>query len=56
MAEFDELAYKNAYNKAKYEQIAIRLPVGCRMAIKAKAEAKGLSVAAYIWSLVEADK
>ena len=56
MSEFDELAYKNAYNRAKYEQIAIRLPAGCRDRIKTKAEARGLSVAAYIWQLVENDK
>lgn len=56
MQKFNEQAYKNAFNKAKYEQISIRLPAGCRDQIKAKADARGMSVAAYIWSLVENDK
>lgn len=56
MATFNQQEYKNAFNKAKYEQLAIRLPAGYRDQIKAKAEAKGMSVAAYIWQLVENDK
>ena len=57
MAAFNQQEYKNAFNKAKYEQLAIRLPAGYRdHQIKAKAEAKGMSIAAYIWQLVENDK
>ena len=56
MATFNQQEYKNAFNKAKYEQLAIRLPAGYRDQIKAKAEAKGMSIAAYIWQLVENDK
>jgi len=56
MAKFNEQAYKNAFNKEKYEQLTIRLPHGSRDQIKEKAAAKGLSMAAYIWQLVENDK
>lgn len=56
MDKFNQQAYKDAYNKEKYEQIAIRLPAGCKGQIKDKAEAKGMSMAAYIWQLVENDK
>jgi len=54
-AKFDQQAYKDAYNKAKYDQI-IRLPAGSKDKIKEKAAAKGMSVTAYIWQLVQSDE
>ncbi|WP_417338436.1 Arc family DNA-binding protein [Faecalibacterium sp.] len=55
-AKFDQQAYKDAYNKAKYDQIIIRLPAGSKDKIKEKAAAKGMSVTAYIWQLIQSDE
>lgn len=55
MAKFDQRSYVDRYNKEKYDRIDIRLPVGSKDQIKAKADARGLSVAAYIWQLVQED-
>lgn len=43
------------YHKAHLEQVAIRVQKGRREEFKKKAEARGLSLAAYICALIDAD-
>ena len=50
---------KNAilkYRKKSIERITLDLPKGKKDEYKAKAEAKGMSLTAYIVSLIEADE
>lgn len=55
MADFDQIKYISEYNKQHYDSITIRLPAGSKSEIKEKAAARGLSVAAYLWKLVQED-
>ena len=51
-------AQKNAtrkYINEKLDEIKVRVPKGKREEYKAKAESKGLSLNAYIISLIESD-
>jgi hypothetical protein len=48
--------YIDSFNKEKYEQLAIRLPKGCRDVIHEQAKQRNMSTAAYIWYLVENDR
>ena len=43
------------YQKTHLDQVAIRVPKGRREEFKKKAEARGLSLAAYICALIDAD-
>lgn len=46
---------KNKYNVKSYDRIALNVKKGQREAIKAYAEAQGLSINSYINKLIEAD-
>lgn len=56
MEKFDQRAYTDAYNEQNYDRLTVRLPAGDKPKLKAKAESKGMSVNAYILSLIEKDK
>ena len=56
MTKFDQRAYTDAYNEKNYDRVTVRLPAGDKPKLKAKAESKGMSVNAYILSLIEKDK
>lgn len=43
------------YNKAKRDSLTLNLPKGKKEEYRAKAESKGLSLTAYIVSLIEND-
>lgn len=51
-------AQKKANNKyfEKFDDIKVRVPAGKKAEYKAQAEARGLSLNAYIIKLLEADK
>lgn len=44
------------YNKEKRDSLTLSLPKGKKEEYRAKAESKGLSLTAYIVSLIENDK
>lgn len=46
----------NKYIKEKYDRLSIILPKGKKEEYRAKAEAKGMSLTAYIINLIEQDK
>lgn len=43
------------YNKANYEQFLLRVPMGYKAKIKARAESKGESLNSYICGLIQKD-
>ena len=53
--EFNQITYQNNYIKEKYDQVRLLVPKGNREKIKARAEAKGMSVNEYINRLIEND-
>ena len=48
-------ASKNKYNAKAYEQIPLRVKTGQKDEIKAQADRRGMSLNAYIISLIEKD-
>lgn len=46
---------KDRWNRAHYDRIGISVPIGAREEVQAVAESKGMSVAAYIRSLIIRD-
>lgn len=55
MAKFDQRAYIDAYNEENYDRLTVRLPAGGKAQLKERAQSKGLSVNAYILSLIGQD-
>ena len=56
MEKFNQQAYKNAFNREKYEVVKIRVPIGEREKIKAQAQEKGYpSTNAYVLDLIKKD-
>ena len=55
MAKFDQRAYTDAYNEQNYDRLTVRLPAGGKAQLKERAQAKGMSVNAYILSLIGQD-
>lgn len=46
---------KDRWNRSHYDQIMIRVPIGAREEIQRVADARGMSVAAYIRHLILTD-
>ena len=56
MDKFDQQAYKNAFDREKYEVVKIRVPVGEREKIKEQAREKGYtSTNSYVLDLIKKD-
>lgn len=55
MAKFDQRAYVDAYNERNYDRLTVRLPVGEKARLKEQAQARGMSVNAYILLLIGQD-
>lgn len=46
---------KDRWNRAHYDRIGFNVPIGARAEVQAIAEARGMSVAAYIRALIIRD-
>lgn len=55
MEKFDQIAYISAYNEATYDRLTLRIPKGQKKVIQDRAAEKGMSVNAYITTLIKKD-
>ncbi len=52
----NKTAYKNKFNREHYDRIHLAVPKGMKSIFKSLASQKGMSVNAYVISLVQQDK
>lgn len=53
--KFNQIKYKNQYDRDHYDNIHIIAPKGQKERIKAMANSKGISVSKYLLDLIEKD-
>lgn len=56
MAKFNQNEYINRYIAEHYDRLYLQVPKGGKEIIRERAAQKGMSMNAYIWSLIEKDK
>lgn len=53
--KFDSVAYRNQFNREKYDRVNLTMPKGKKQLVKDHAEGLGLSVNEYINKLIDAN-